>query len=405
LPTFDYVAINRAGKKVKDHVEAATIDAAKHSLRGTGYTILEIKEQSVLSKDINLPFTGNPTAKDMAIFCRQFVSILRAGVPISNVLSMLGQQTENKKLADAIKKMQADIEKGETLAGAMKKHNKIFSTMLVNMVAAGEESGNLEDSFEQMEVYFEKAKNTKNAVTKVMIYPCVLMVVMVIVLIVMMVKIIPMFLASFEEMGAELPFLTKCVMAVSDWFVAWWWLLILLLIGLIVGGIFFNRTDRGKHFFGLLTRKIPVVKNLTVKSASATFCRTLSLLLSSGLTLTDSLDLVAGNMSNIYFKEAVLQIRVLVSEGWQLNSGLRSCGLFPPMVYNLTGIGEEAGDLQNMLTKTADYYDDEVEQARQKLLSLLEPCIILLMAVFVVIIVFSIFLPMMSMTSAYDQYL
>ncbi|MBQ8589003.1 MAG: type II secretion system F family protein [Firmicutes bacterium] len=263
----------------------------------------------------------------------------------------------------------------------------------------------MEDSFQQMEVYFEKAKNTKNAVTKVMIYPCVLLVVMVIVLIVMMVKIIPMFLKSFEDMGAELPFLTQCVMKVSDWFVSWWWFLILAIIGLIVGGVFFNRTDRGKHFFGWLTRHIPVVKHLTVRSASATFCRTLSLLLSSGLTLTDSLTLVAGNMSNIYFKEAVIQIRTLVSEGWQLNTGLRSSGLFPAMVCNLAGIGEETGDLQNMLTKTADYFDDEVEQSRQKLLSLLEPCIILMMAVFVVIIVLSIFLPMMSMTSAYDQYL
>jgi len=405
LPTFDYVAINRAGKKVKDHVEAATIDAAKHSLRGTGYTILEIKEQSVLSKDINLPFTGNPTAKDMAIFCRQFVSILRAGVPISNVLSMLGQQTENKKLADAIKKMQADIEKGETLAGAMKKHNKIFSTMLVNMVAAGEESGNLEDSFEQMEVYFEKAKNTKNAVTKVMIYPCVLMVVMVIVLIVMMVKIIPMFLASFEEMGAELPFLTKCVMAVSDWFVAWWWLFLIILLVLVVGSILFNRTDPGKHFFGLLTRKIPVVKLLVIKSACATFCRTLSLLLSSGITLTESLIMVSNNMSNIWFKEAVDKSRVQVGEGWQLNSALKESKVFPPLVYNMVGIGEETGDLQGMLSKTADYYDDEVEQATQSLLSMMEPIIILVMAVFVVIIVLSIFLPMLSMTSMYDSYL
>ena len=405
MPQFNYVAVNRVGKRVKDSVEASSIETAKNSLRAAGYSILEIKEVSALNKDIELPFLGNPKAKDMAIFCRQFQSILRAGVPVSAVLSMLGQQTENKKLATAVREMQASIEKGETLAGSMRKHPKIFSNMLTNMVAAGEESGNLEDSFRQMEVWFDKAKKTKAAVGKAMVYPCILLSVMVIVLIIMMVKIIPSFLATFTEMNMELPFMTKCVMAVSDWFVAWWWLLLLIVVALIIGSYFFKKTDKGKHFFGLLARKIPVVKLMTVRSASATFCRTLSLLLGSGLPLTESLDLVAINMSNIYFREAVQTIRSMVSEGWSLNTSLRDTNLFPPMVYNLTGIGEETGDLQGMLDKTADYYDDEVQDATARLLSLMEPAILLFMAVFVVILVLAIFLPMMSMTGAYDQYL
>ena len=185
MPSYSYVAINRAGKQVKDKMEASSAEAAKNSLRAIGYTILEIKELSVLNQDIDLPFLGNPTAKDMAIFCRQFQSILRAGVPVSTVLSMLGQQTENAKLATAIREMQASIEKGETLAGSMRKHPRIFSSMLVNMVAAGEESGNLEESFHQMEIYFDKAQRTKGAVVKAMIYPSILVIVMVVVLIVM----------------------------------------------------------------------------------------------------------------------------------------------------------------------------------------------------------------------------
>ena len=405
MPSFSYVAVNRLGKRVKDNVEASSIETAKNSLRAAGYTILEIKELNALNKDIELPFLGNPTAKDMAIFCRQFRSILRAGVPVSTVLSMLGQQTENTKLAAAIRDMQASIEKGETLAGSMRKHPKIFSNMLTNMVAAGEESGNLEESFAQMEAWFDKAKKTKAAVGKAMVYPCVLIAVMIVVLIVMMVKIIPSFLGTFKEMNMELPFLTQCVMAVSDWFVAWWWLVVIVLAALIVGAMFFKKTDQGKHFFGWMARKIPVVKSLTVRSASATFCRTLSLLLGSGLGLTESLELVAMNMSNIYFREAVQAVRTMVSEGWTLNASLRDTGLFPPMVYNLAGIGEETGDLQGMLDKTADYYDDEVEDATARLLSLMEPAILLFLAVFVVIIVLSIFLPMMSMTQAYDQYL
>lgn len=405
MPSYSYIAINRAGKRVKDSLEASSAEAAKNSLRAIGYTILEIKELSVLNRDIDLPFLGNPTAKDMAIFCRQFQSILRAGVPVSTVLSMLCQQTDNAKLTVAIRAMQADIEKGETLAGAMRKHPRIFPSMLCNMIAAGEESGNLVESFRQMEEWFDKAKRTKAAVGKAMVYPCVLIVVMVVVLIVMMVKIIPSFLATFTEMNMELPKVTLAVMAVSDWFVEWWWLVISVLLVLVVGGVLFNRTSKGQHFFGWLTRKIPVVKLLTVRSACATFCRTLALLLGSGLSLTDSLELVAMNMNNIYFREAVQTSRSMVSKGWPLNASLQDSGIFPPMVYNLVSIGEETGDLQAMLSKTADYYDDEVNDATQSLLSLMEPCIMLFLAVFVVIIVLSIFLPMMNMTKAYDQYL
>ena len=405
MPVYNYIAIDKNGKKIKKSLDASSVETAKSSLRGIGYTILEIKEQNVLNKDIEIPFLGRPTAKDMAVFCRQFVSIIRAGVPISSVLTMLGQQTDNKQLAAAIRKMEADIEKGDSLAGSMRKHPKIFNNMLVNMVAAGEESGNLEESFHQMEIYFDKSRRTKSAVTKAMIYPAILMIVMVVVLIVMMTSIIPKFLATFAEMDMELPLPTRMVMATSDWFVAWWWLLVIILLVLIVGGTLFNRTNPGKHFFGWFSRKLPVVKLLTVRTACATFCRTLSLLLSSGLTLTDSLEMVASNMSNIYFQEAVQKVRGQVAEGWQLNAALRETRLFPPLVYNMTGIGEESGDLQNMLSKTADYYDDEVEQATQSLLAMMEPIIILVMAVFVVIIVLSIFLPMMSMTSMYDSYL
>ena len=405
MPSYSYIAINRAGKRIKDNVDASSVETAKNSLRAIGYTILEIKELNALNRDIELPFLGNPTSKDMAIFCRQFQSILRAGVPVSTVLSMLGQQTENKKLAAAIREMQADIEKGETLAGSMRKHPKIFSGMLCNMIAAGEESGNLEESFRQMEDWFDKAKRTKAAVGKAMVYPSVLIVTMVVVLIVMMVKIIPSFLKTFQEMDIELPFLTQCVMAVSDWFVAWWWLVVLVLLALVIGGVLFRRTDRGQHFFGWFARKIPVVKLLTVRSECATFCRTLSLLLGSGLSLTDSLELVAMNMNNIYFREAVHTSRTMVSQGWPLNAALKDSELFPPMVCNLVSIGEETGDLQGMLTKTADYYDEEVRDATQSLLALMEPCVMLFLAVFVVIIVLSIFLPMMSMTTAYDKYL
>ena len=405
MPGFNYTAINRNGKRVRSSLDASSIETAKSSLRGAGYTILDIKEQTTLNRDIEIPFLGNPKAKDMAVFCRQFVSILRAGVSVASVLAMLGQQTSNKKLRAAIREMQADVEKGEALASSMRRHPKIFPTILVNMVAAGEASGNLEESFRQMELYFERSKRTKSKVTSAMIYPCVLIVVMIVVLIVMMTKIIPNFLKTFEDMDAELPKLTLGVMAVCDWFKVWWWVPLLVLAALVVGGVLFHRTNKGRHFFGWLARKTPVVGNLTVKTACATFCRTMEVLIGSGLTLTDSMDLAASNMGNIYYLEAIRDARGMVAEGTPLRESLLRTGIFPPMVSNLVGVGEETGDLQSMMGKVADYYDEEVDEATKKLLNLMEPAIIIFMAVFVVIIVLAIYLPMINMTKAFDKYL
>ena len=405
MPGFNYTAIDRNGKRVRSSLDASSIETAKSSLRGAGYTILDIKEQTTLNRDIEIPFLGNPKAKDMAVFCRQFVSILRAGVSVASVLAMLGQQTSNKKLRAAIREMQADVEKGESLATSMRRHPKIFPAILVNMVSAGEASGNLEESFRQMELYFERSKRTKSKVTSAMIYPCVLIVVMIVVLIVMMTKIIPNFLKTFEDMDAELPKLTLGVMAVCEWFKSWWWVPLLVLAALIVGGVLFHRTDKGKHFFGWLARKTPVVGNLTVKTACATFCRTMEVLIGSGLTLTDSMDLAASNMGNIYYLEAIRDARALVAEGTPLRESLVRTGIFPPMVSNLVGVGEETGDLQSMMGKVADYYDEEVDEATKKLLNLMEPAIIIFMAVFVVIIVLAIYLPMINMTKAFDKYL
>lgn len=405
MPGFNYTAINRNGKRVRSSLDASSIETAKSSLRGAGYTILDIKEQTTLNRDIEIPFLGKPKAKDMAVFCRQFVSILRAGVSVASVLSMLGQQTGNKKLRAAIREMQADVEKGESLASSMRRHPKIFPAILVNMVSAGESSGNLEESFRQMELYFDRSKRTKSKVTSAMIYPCVLIVVMIIVLIVMMTKIIPNFLKTFEDMDAELPKLTQGVMAVCEWFESWWWVPLLVLAALVVGGILFHRTNKGRHFFGWLARKTPVVGNLTVKTACATFCRTMEVLIGSGLTLTDSMDLAASNMGNIYYLEAIRDARALVAEGTPLRESLVRTGIFPPMVSNLVGVGEETGDLQSMMGKVADYYDEEVDEATKKLLNLMEPAIIIFMAVFVVIIVLAIYLPMINMTKAFDKYL
>lgn len=405
MSVYRYRAIDKSRKIIKNSIDAPSLEAAKTALRGIGYTIMEIREENILDKEVEFPFLGLPTARVMALFCRQFLSVFQAGVPISTVLTILGQQTGNRKLARAISQMESDLEKGGTLAGSMRRHPRIFNRTLVNMVSVGEESGDLAQSFRQMELYFEKAQRTKNTVRKAMIYPCVLTVVMAVVLVIMMTFILPQFLSSFAAMGAELPLPTRMVMAASNWFVAWWWLAALVLSAGTAGGVLFSRTTPGKYFFGWLARKLPVVKSLTIRSACAAFCRTLSLLLSAGMPLTDALELTAHNLDNVYYAEAVRLVRTQVTEGWPLHLALRQTSLFPPLVYHMAGIGTESGDLPNMLAKSADHYDDEVMQSTQAIFALIEPAVILLMAAVVALLVLSVFLPMLSMTSLYDGYL
>lgn len=405
MPTYQYEAIGANGKTIKKTVEASTVDAARNSLRSAGYTILSLKEVGVLNRDIDVPFLGKPKPKDLALFCRQYVSVLRAGVPASQAMSLVGQQTENKKLAAAIREMQTDVEKGYSLADSVRKHTDIFGGMMPNMVAAGEESGNLEDSFTQMGAYYEKTHRTRSAVGRVLIYPIILVIVMIAVLILMMVKIVPTFMQTFDELDVELPGITRAVMSFSEFFQHWWWL-VLLILGVIVAAlVLYSKTNSGRHVFGWIARKIPVLGSLTVRSASALLTRTMSQLLGAGVPLAESMALSGGNMRNVYFQEAVTLAQQMVMEGRSLSASLRSVELFPPMVYNLVGVGEESGDLEGMLGKIADYYDEEVEAATQKLMALLEPIIILIMAAFVLVIVLAVFLPTLSMTQAYDQYL
>ena len=406
MPTYQYEAVASTGRTVKKTIEASSVEAARNSLRGAGYSILSLKEVGVMQRDIDLPFLGKPKPKDLALFCRQYVSVLRAGVSAAQALALVGQQTENKKLRTAVREMQSDVEKGYSLAAAVRRQGDIFGNMMPNMVAAGEESGGLENAFTQMGDYYEKTRRTRSAVTRVLIYPAVLVVVMIAVLIVMMVKIIPVFMQTFEEIDVELPAITQAVMAFSEFCQHWWWLLILGLIALVVLlRLYARKTDSGRHVFGWLSRKIPVLGSLTVRSSSALLTRVMSQLLSAGVPLSESLLLAGSNLKNVFFQEAVATAHTLVMEGRSLGASLRSTELFPPMVYNLVSVGEETGDLEGMLSKIADYYDEEVEAATQKLMSLLEPVVILIMGVFVVIIVLAIFLPMLNMTKAYDQYL
>lgn len=403
MATFAYEAIDKKGNAVKGTIEAENIDLARAEVKNQGVTLLDLKEQGALNKDINIDIGGAPKPRDLGVFCRQFTSMLRAGVTILDALKMLGDATENKKLKEAINGVRISTEKGDTLSSAVAEYPKVFPELMVNMIAAGEASGSLDIAMERMSTQFERSAKTSGMVKKAMVYPIVVCIVMIVVVIVMLTVVVPSYVDMFDDLGTELPGITKAVMAVSDFIVARWYILLPIVIAIVVGIITFSKTDTGKHFFGKLAIKIPAISNLVVKSASAQMARTLSTLLAAGIPLVEAVEIVSQIMTNVYFKEALEDAKSEVMVGQPLSRPLETCGLFPPMVYYMVRIGEETGNNEEMLDRLADYYEEEVEMAVAGLMAAMEPAIIVVLAGVVGVILAACMSPMLTMYQALDN--
>ncbi len=403
MATWGYVAIDKTGKEVKGSREAEIEEQVRRELKSQGLIVLEVTQQNALTKDISLDFSKGPTARDLAVFCRQFSSITRAGVTIIETLNMLADQTENVKMQKALHAARADVEKGESFATALSRHPKVFPELMVQMAKAGEASGSLDTAMERMAVQFEKSAKTQALVKKAMIYPVVVACVAVAVVIVMLVVVIPRYMDMFGELGVDLPAITKAVIALSTFIQHFWFIIIPIIIALVAVLKAYGRTDSGKHVFGGLQLKIPAIKNLVVKSACSQMARTLSTLLVAGVPLTEAVDIVADTMPNIWFKEALKDALGQIVIGVPLSQPLQTCGLFPPMVYHMIHIGEEAGSTEEMLNKLADYYEEEVEMAVQSLMAAMEPMIIIVLAGIVGILIAAVMAPMVTMYSALDN--
>lgn len=403
MATWGYVAIDKTGKEVKGSREAEIEEQVRRELKSQGLIVLEVTQQNALTKDISLDFSKGPTARDLAVFCRQFSSITRAGVTIIETLNMLADQTENVKMQKALHAARADVEKGESFATALSRHPKVFPELMVQMAKAGEASGSLDTAMERMAVQFEKSAKTQALVKKAMIYPVVVACVAVAVVIVMLVVVIPRYMDMFGELGVDLPAITKAVIALSTFIQHFWFIIIPIIIALVAVIKAYGRTDSGKHVFGGLQLKIPAIKNLVVKSACSQMARTLSTLLVAGVPLTEAVDIVADTMPNIWFKEALKDALAQIVIGVPLSQPLQTCGLFPPMVYHMIHIGEEAGSTEEMLNKLADYYEEEVEMAVQSLMAAMEPMIIIVLAGIVGILIAAVMAPMVTMYSALDN--
>lgn len=397
MATFGYTVIDKFGKEIKGTIESDSEEKARHELKKSGNIIIDVQEQGVLSKDIKISFGGKPKPRDMGVFCRQFVSMIRAGVTIIDTLKMLTEQTENKNLKAATNAVRASIEKGETLAHSLAQFPQVFPPLMIHMVAAGEASGSLEVAMDRMGTQFEKSAKIKSLVGKAMIYPIAVLVVAIAVVIVMLVAVIPQYADMFTDLGTELPAITKVVQAMSNFIISYWFILVPLIAVAVFLIWTYAKTDSGKHLFGKLTIKLPVVSNMSIKSASSMAARTLSTLLAAGVSLNESVEIAAGTMSNIWFKEALLAAKDEIMIGVPLSRPLEACGLFPPMVYHMVKIGEEAGNVEEMLEKLADYYDEEVEMAVQSLMAIMEPLIIIVLAGVVIPILGACLAPMMTM--------
>lgn len=397
MAAYGYEALNSAGKEIKGSVEADNIEAARQALKKQGIQVISIKPQSALTKDINIKVGGYPKPRDMSVFCRQFVSMTKAGVTISEALKMLSEQTENDRLREATEGVRVSVEKGETLAASLAMYPKIFSSLMIHMVEAGEASGSLDVALERMATQFEKSAKTSAMVKKAMIYPVAVCIVALAVVVVMLVVVIPNYATMFESLGTDLPALTKAVQAASNFIITKWFILVPAIIAIVVLIKMFAETDTGIHFFDKLKLSIPAYKNLEVKTASAQMARTLSTLMAAGVPLVDAVEIVSNVMQNVYFKEALQDCKNEIIIGQPLSKPLEQSGLFPPMVYHMTRIGEETGATEEMLAKQADYYEEEVEAAVASFMAAMEPVIIIVLAAIVLVLVGACLLPMMTM--------
>ena len=401
MAVFNYKVVDRDGKNKKGTIEAPNRDGAEKKLKSEGYSIMSLTEQS--SPLGGIGFKKKVKSRDLGVFCKQFSAVIKAGVTIISALELMGDQIENKTLRKAIADARTYVEKGGTLADALRVNPDVFPPIMINMVAAGEMSGNLEICLDRLVEHFEKDNALSSKIKGAMTYPIVVLCVMVIVIIVVLVAVIPNFSSMFEEMGTQLPFATRAMMAAADFVMYKWWLLIIIVAAIVFGVKFFKKTPFGEQLFANIGLKAPIFGNLNVKTACARFARTMSTLMASGISMIDAVEQVAKMMDNKIIRDGLMDAKVQVSKGVPLSKPLKDMTMLPPMLSAMTKIGEETGDIEEMLSKVADYYDEEVEAATNSLTAAMEPLIMVLLAGVVGMIVAAVYGPIMSMYDAMDN--
>jgi type IV pilus assembly protein PilC len=406
MPTFAYSGRTRTGQTVTGERVADTMDAAVMALRREQIQVTRIDPAKAAAKaepkeaKPNAPKPGKGVpAKNLAIFTRQFSVMIDAGLPLVQCLDILGKQEPHKNFSAVILKVREDVESGAALADSMKKHPKTFDALFSNMIAAGEAGGILDTILKRLAVYIEKNVKLKGDVQSAMIYPIAVIVIAALVVGAILWKVIPTFANLFEGLGAQLPLPTRIVIAASNAIVAWGWLLIIVLGGVGYGITRYYATEGGRFAIDALMLKMPVLGNILRKVAVARFCRTLSTLLSSGVPILDGLDITARTSGNAIIEKAILTTRSGIERGETVSGPLRETKVFPSMVVQMINVGETTGALDTMLSKIADFYEDEVDSAVAGLLTLLEPVMIAFLGVVVGGIVIAMYMPIFDLIS------
>lgn len=400
MAQYSYKVMDKDGKAKKGSIDAVSEDKAREKLKSEGYIVQELKEHGAASRGRGKKVKD----KDLAVFCKQFGSILNAGVTIITALEMLSEQLDNKTLQAALRETQAYVQKGGTLADGFKLNPKVFPPIMINMTAAGEMSGNLEVCFERLTTHFDNANKLKSKVKGAMTYPIVILVVVIAVVIVLLMTVIPQFAEMFEDMGSQLPAATQLLVNFSEFLQHRGYILVLVVIAIVFALKAFGKTEGGSLLYAKIGIKMPLFGKLTVKSAAATFSRTMATLMASGISLIDAVEQVAKMINNRIIREGLLDAKTQIAKGVPLSKPLRDMEIFPTMLPQMTKIGEETGNIEDMMEKVADYFEMEVNDATDALTAMMEPMIIVLMAVVVGGIVIAIYSPMLSMYDAVDSY-
>jgi type IV pilus assembly protein PilC len=393
MPNFVWKGKDRAGQRQEGILLADNRDAAVATLRRQQIQVVNLREKG---KEIPfLPrFPIRVNQKRIAVFTRQFSVMLDAGLPLVQCLEILGEQEENKKFQEIINKVRSDVESGSSLHEAMRKHPPAFDDLYVNMVAAGEAGGILDVILQRLSTYMEKAVKLKAQVKSAMIYPSTIIAIAVIVVWVILWKVIPVFAQLFAGLGGDLPFLTKSVVAASKFVGRFSIPIIVVLLVVFFALRAYYKTHRGRRVIDGVVLKIPVLGMLLRKIAVARFCRTLSTLTASGVPILDGLEITAKTAGNSIIEDAIMAVRRSVEEGRTISDPLRETKVFPPMVVQMINVGEQTGALDQMLSKIADFYEEEVDVAVAGLVKLLEPLMIVVLGGIIGIIVTAMYLPL-----------
>ncbi len=400
MALYRYKAVQSDGKEVNEVMTAATITEVQEKIRDKGLYLIQIREDvEKKSAAEELSFGGKVTAKQISIFCKQFATLLKAGVPVASGLDILYRQTENKKFKSALEDVYTEVQKGSQVSTAIRNHPKVFPSLMVNMVESGEMSGNLDNIMERLAIHYEKDAKISSRIKGAMIYPIALSVISVVVVIFLITVILPTFTGMFTSSGVELPLPTRTLLGISD-FIKDYWYIVIGAMGLLIFVV--NRylnSSVGRYQFDALKFKLPVVKGSVDKIVTARFTRTLGSLLRSGIPLIDALELAGSVTGNVVIEEKVNYIASEVEKGETLGVALKRTPTFGPMVVSMIQIGEESGSLDQMLDKSADFYEQELEDAIDRLLKLMEPLLIVVMAIVIGFIVISMALPMFDMVN------